>query len=142
MARNFGLKVIWIALVLTCSIFSQRIEAQVSEAKLSGTIADQSGASIADAKIEITNVQNGFTRTVTTNSSGFYSSPSLPPGTYKVSVSQANFSTEVRTGITLDVGSDQLLNIVLKVGSLTEQVSVSDIAAGVDLTTSTLNAVV
>ena len=142
MSRNFGLKVIWIALVLTCSIFSQRTEAQVSAAKLSGTIADTSGATIADAKIEITNVQTGFTRTVTTNSSGFYSAPSLPPGTYKVSVSQANFSTEVKTGIILDVGSDQLLNIVLKVGSLKEEVSVSDIAAGVDLTTSTLNAVV
>jgi hypothetical protein len=142
MSRNFGLKVIWIALVLTCSIFSQRIEAQVSAAKLSGTIADTSGASIADAKIEISNAQTGFTRTVTTNSSGFYSAPSLPPGTYKVSVSQANFSTEVRTGITLDVGSDQLLNIVLKVGSLMEEISVNDIAAGVDLTTSTLNAVV
>lgn len=145
MSRNFSLKGIWIALVLTCSIFShfsQRTEAQVSAAKLSGTIADTSGATIADAQIEITNVQTGFTRTITTNSSGFYSAPSLPPGTYEVSVSQANFSTEVKTGIILDVGSDQLLNIVLKVGSLKEEVSVSDIAAGVDLTTSTLNAVV
>src|SRR6202051_3061250 len=139
--RQFS-KVFWVVLVLACAVFCQRTEAQVSAAKLSGTIADTSGAAIADAKIEITNVQTGFNRTGTTNSSGFYSAPSLPPGTYKVSVAQANFSTEVRTGIILDVGSDQLLNIVLKVGSLKEEVSVSDIAAGVDLTTSTLNAVV
>src|ERR1700738_359140 len=106
---QFGSKVVWIALVLVCSLLCQRTEAQVNAAKLSGTVADSSGASITGAKIEITNVQTGIVRTVITNSSGFYSAPSLPPGSYTVSVAQEGFSTEVRTGITLDVGTDQLL---------------------------------
>ncbi len=139
---QWGAKVVWIGLVLACSVLCQRTDAQVSAAKLSGTISDTSGASISGAKIEITNVQTGITRNVITNSSGFYSAPSLAPGSYTVSVSQERFSTEVRTGITLDVGSDQLLNITLKVGTLKQEVAVSDIAVGVDLTTSTLNDVV
>src|ERR1700730_6103930 len=140
--KQSGSKVVWMHLFLACSVLCQRTEAQVSAAKLSGTIADTSGATIAGAKIEITNVQTGITRNVLSNSSGLYSAPSLPPGNYTVSVSQDQFSTEVRTGITRDVGSDQLLNITLKVGSLKQEVAVSDTASGVDLTTSTLNAVV
>ncbi|HEY4782229.1 MAG TPA: carboxypeptidase regulatory-like domain-containing protein, partial [Chthoniobacterales bacterium] len=140
--KQWGSKVVWIGLFLACSVLCQRTEAQVSAAKLSGTIADTSGATIAGAKIEITNVQTGITRNVLSNSSGLYSAPGLPPGNYTVSVSQESFATEVRTGITLDVGSDQLLNITLRVGTLKQEVAVSDIAAGVDLTTSTLNAVV
>ena len=140
--RQRASKVVWIGLVLACSVLCLRTEAQVSAAKLSGTIADTSGASITEAKIEITNVQTGITRDVITNNSRLYSAPSLPPGSYTVSVSKDGFSTEVRTGITLDVGSDQLLNITLKVGSLKQEVAVSDITVGVDLATSTLNNVV
>ena len=131
--KQSGSKVVWIGLFLACSVLCQRTEAQVSAAKLSGTIADTSGATIAGAKIEITNVQTGITRNVLSNSSGLYSAPGLLPGSYTVSVSQESFATEVRTGITLDVGSDQLLNITLRVGTLKQEVAVSDIAAGVDL---------
>ena len=139
---QWGSKIVAIGLVLACSVLSLPTEAQVSAAKLSGTIADTSGASITGAKIEITNVQTGIIRNVIANSSGLYSAPSLPPGSYTISVSKEGFSTEVRTGITLDVGSDQLLNIILKVGSLKQEIAVSDITVGVDLTTSTLNDVV
>src|SRR6202171_1643514 len=85
--RQFS-KVFWVVLVLACAVFCQRTEAQVSAAKLSGTIADTSGATIADAKIEITNVQTGITRNVLSNSRRLYSAPGLPPGNYTVSVSQ------------------------------------------------------
>src|SRR4030088_1431413 len=85
---QWGSEVVWILLVFTASVLCQRTEAQVSAAKLSGTIADTSGATIAGAKIEITNVQTGITRNVITNSSGLYSAPGLPPGSYTVSVSQ------------------------------------------------------
>jgi Carboxypeptidase regulatory-like domain/TonB-dependent Receptor Plug Domain/TonB dependent receptor len=130
------------SLMLACGFLCLRTEAQVSAAKLSGTVADPSGASIADAQIEITNAQTGIVRNVTTNSSGLYNAPSLSPGTYNVKISSPGFSTEVRTGLVLDVGSDQVMNVSLKVGSATQQVDVNDIAAGVDLTTSTLNDVV
>src|SRR5260370_16971628 len=82
-------------------------------------------------------IRNGIETT-----SRLYIAASLPPGSYTISVSKEGFSTEVRTGITLDVGSDQLLNIILKVGSLKQEIAVSDITVGVDLTTSTLNDVV
>jgi hypothetical protein len=124
------------------SLLCLRAQAQVSAAKLSGTITDSSGATIANAQVEITNVQTGIVRTLQTNSSGLYSAPSLAPGNYNIKVSNPGFSSEVRTGIILDVGSDQVLNITLKVGGISEEVVVSDIVQGVDLTSSALNDVV
>ncbi|GAC1437281.1 MAG: hypothetical protein NVS1B11_28210 [Terriglobales bacterium] len=143
-SRRWKLKVINIALcfALSTSIVSLRTEAQVSAAKLSGTVTDPSGASIEGAQVDITNAQTGFARSVQTNGSGLYSAPSLPPGTYSIKISNKGFSTEIKTGIILDVGSDQILNVALKVGSLTEEVAVSDIAPGVELTSSTLSDVV
>jgi Carboxypeptidase regulatory-like domain/TonB-dependent Receptor Plug Domain len=127
-----------LVVVLLCS----RSEAQVSAARLSGTVTDPSGATITGAAVEITNVQTGIKRDVQTNGSGIYTAPSLPPGAYRVKISQTGFSTEVRTGITLDVGSDQILNVTVKVGSLSQEVAVSDTVQSVDLTSSTLNDVV
>ncbi len=141
-SERWNVKAIAVFFALSTSILCLHTQAQVSAAKLSGTVTDPSGAPIEGAQVEITNVQTGFARKVQTNGSGLYSAPSLPPGTYSIKISDKGFSTEIKTGVILDVGSDQILNVALKVGSLTEEVAVSDIAPGVELTSSTLSDVV
>jgi Carboxypeptidase regulatory-like domain len=87
--------------------------AQVSRAKLSGTITDTSGAVIANAKLSAKNVDTGEVTEIATNKVGIYQSPVLPSGTYEITVSAPGFPPEVRTGVFLTAGVDQVLNLSL-----------------------------
>jgi len=115
--------------------------AQVSGATLSGTVTDASGSALPQAQISIRNVATGVSTPIPTNSDGFYSVPNLLPGSYEVKASAPGFSTEVRSGITLTVGSHQLLNLTLKVGQITETVQVTGEAPAVELASSTIGGV-
>jgi Carboxypeptidase regulatory-like domain/TonB dependent receptor-like, beta-barrel/TonB-dependent Receptor Plug Domain len=115
------------------------IDAQVTGATLSGTITDSSGAIIPRAEVTITNSATAVSRAVTTNADGLYAAPNLLPGAYDITIAAPGFSTEVRTGITLTVGAEQVLNVTLKVGQATEKVEVTGAAPAVQLATSSLS---
>ena len=50
-------------------------------ATIVGTVTDPTGAVVPNAKITITNLDNGFVRATTSNSTGNYSAPELPSDT-------------------------------------------------------------
>src|SRR3984957_19016354 len=112
--------------------------AQAVGATLSGTVTDPSGGVIVGAEITIKNAGTGISRTVTSDSAGFYSVPNLLPGTYSVSTTSAGFST-AQADITLSVGAQQQLNLSMKVGATTETVNVSESAPAVELTSATIS---
>src|ERR1700692_2247479 len=113
---------------------------QIVGAKLSGTVAYSSGATIANATISIKNVSTGVVRETTTNTTGFYTLPNLLPGAYEITASAPGFSTQVRSGITLTVGAEQVLNIAMQVGAVSQQVQVTTEAPLVQLSSSSLSA--
>lgn len=116
--------------------------AQVAGATLSGTVTDASGAVVPQAQISIKNVGTGISTVAPTNADGLYSVPNLLPGSYDVTVSAHGFKTEVRSGINLTVGAQQVLNIALQVGQATQQVEVTGAAPVVELASSTISTVV
>jgi hypothetical protein len=116
--------------------------AQVTGATLSGTVMDPSGSAVPNVQVSITNPATGVTRVITTDASGFYTGPNLLPGTYEVTVSAQGFTTEVLGGITLTVGAQQVLNLTMHVGQISQKVVVTTEAMGVQLASSTLSAVV
>src|SRR5437867_8423321 len=63
-------------------------------------------------------------RTVFTGADGTYTFPNLPVGPYQLKVILQGFSTYVRDGIVLQVGSNPEINVVLSVGAVSEQVTV------------------
>src|ERR1700681_346600 len=123
-------------------LVSARIYPQVVGATLSGTVTDQSGAVIPDAQISVKNVATGLTRDITSDAAGFYAAPNLLPGNYEITVSASGFATQVRTGINLTVGSQQVLNLTVQVGRVTEKFQVASEAPAVQLATASLSAVV
>ena len=116
--------------------------AQVVGASLSGNITDPSGALVPGVKVAIANTATGTSSTVVTNSDGFYRATNLLPGDYSVTLSATGFNTEVRTGIKLTVGAEQVLNLALQVGREKRTVEVSSEAPAVELATSDISAVV
>jgi len=125
--------------VLLLTLTSTKLEAQVAGATMTGTVSDASGAVIPNARVSIKNVGTGQQRAVTTDTAGFYVVPNLLPGSYQVTVAAPGFSTEVRSGITLTVGAQQVLNITMKVGQTTQTVQVTGAAPTVQLSSSSIS---
>jgi len=99
--------------------------AQVDRAELEGTVADQTGAKIPGATVRIVEVSTGIAQEKTANSNGYYRFPGLPVGQYTVTVSSANFATEVIHDLVLRVGQTRTLDFSLKVGATAEKVEVN-----------------
>ena len=111
-------------------------------ATVTGTVTDPSGANIPNAQVSMTNSDTGITTNVTTNSAGFYTTPNLVPGPYQVTIRAEGFQTVIRSGIELTVGAHQVLDISLRVGQMTQEIQVAGEAPTVELSSSTINAVV
>ena len=139
--RSLAFPLLLAALIL--GIFTTvPIYAQVVGATMSGTVTDPSGAVIPNAQIVIKNTATGVTRNARTDSSGFYNTPNLLPGPYSVAVSASGFSTQVQSGVVLTVGANQVLNVTLQVGKVTNLIQVTSAAPQVQLATSSIGAVV
>jgi hypothetical protein len=89
-------------LVSFCSLFlTSAAWAQLPSAEISGSITDATGGVVSGATVTITNIATNIQRTLTTNSSGAYDAPALPPGSYSLKVSMPGFKTDVRNSIEL-----------------------------------------
>jgi len=127
--------------VLAVSFFVPLLlHAQAAGATLSGNVTDPSSATISNANVSIKNIETGISRDVTTNEAGFYNAPNLSPGIYEVSASASGFSKLVQTNITLTVGAEQVLNLSLQVGAITQTVEVPGEPPNVELTSSAVTA--
>ncbi len=63
---------------------------------MQGTVTDQTGATVPDATVTVTNTSTGIVRDAKTSSEGFYRVSTLGPGTYTVKVEKTGFRTETQ----------------------------------------------
>src|SRR5947207_10065273 len=110
-------------LILVLGLSSAVVFAQ-DTASITGTVTDASGAAVTKAQVTLTNVQQGLTRSATTNDSGEYLFAALPVGTYTMNVSATGFKRYEAKGIGLAVGQKARSDIHLQVGAAQEQVNV------------------
>jgi hypothetical protein len=80
-------------------------------------------------------------RTVTSDADGGYVITNLATGPYHVEASKEGFSRAVQAGIVLQVNSDPLVEIALKIGAVTEQVNVEANVTQVETRSSTVGTV-
>ena len=132
---NFATRIVAIAGLLTvCTLTPAR--GQLAGANLSGVVRDSTGALVSGATVSMLNAATGTDREVTTNADGLYSAPNLLPGTYEIKVSAPQFATMIHRGLELNVGAELSLDFALRVGQTSEIVQVTDVALGVETTTS------
>ncbi|MFN7945459.1 MAG: carboxypeptidase regulatory-like domain-containing protein [Blastocatellia bacterium] len=113
-----------------------------SNATLQGTVTDPSGSAVTNATIIVRNTATGLERTVQTDSAGSYQIAALPPGSYRVEVQAQGFSPQILNNVTLEVSSNVVQNIQLKVGNVTQEVNVTSDAPVVETTTITVGQVI
>src|SRR6266700_607226 len=122
--------------VLSLSISS--LFGQAGRGAINGSVTDSSGAIIPGAMVTATDTATASKLTATTTAAGIYSFISLSPGNYEVSASQNGFETTVRKGVIVTVDQSTTVNISMKVGSVSEVVTVNETSSLVDTTNSTV----
>jgi outer membrane receptor protein involved in Fe transport len=98
---------------------------QFTTARLSGIVTDPSGAVVAGATIAVQDLGTRYTQATSSTSAGQYLFPTLPVGTYQITVSGAGYNQYVQKGIGLSVGQAATQNVRLQVGMVSQQVLVT-----------------
>ena len=111
--------------------------AQETTGGLQGTVKDTTGAVVTGARVEVTGTNLVGTKTLDTDTAGYYRFANLPPGTYSISVTAKNFKSVKRENVAIEVGHLPTLDLTLEVGSASETVEVSGAAPLIDTTTET-----
>jgi Carboxypeptidase regulatory-like domain len=119
-----------IFVVLSLAVFSAVSAcAQTVNATLLGNVTDVTGGILQNAKITVTETQTGVVHSAVSNGSGNWNVPSLPPGTYSVSVEVPGFKKETRSNVNLLVDTTTRVDVQLQPGKVTETVEVTADAA-------------
>ena len=118
------LLVLAVACALSIAAPIANAQTAASTATFSGSVADSTGARVANANVTLSSPEKGITRTFNTDAEGNFSFSLLPPAPYTLTVKASGFKTYKQEGITLEVGQSATQAVALTIGS-SEQVEVT-----------------
>lgn len=98
---------------------------QTNRGGISGTVTDPKGGVIPGATVTIISVGTNQKKVVTTSDSGAFSVNSLDPVLYDISVEITGFKKALVQKVKVDTATVSTVNIVLEIGTVAEQVTVS-----------------
>jgi hypothetical protein len=107
-----------------------------------GVVRDPTQALVAGAQIVATNAETNLKRETTSAADGSYRILALPAGTYKVTATAPGFQQYTTTDIDVRVNDQLRIDILLKVGSMQQEVSVIANAAQVETASTQLGDVI
>jgi hypothetical protein len=139
-------RIVNLALAFSAAIFSLYFGPTKALAQVTGTITgyvtDQSKLAVADARVTVTMVQQDLTRSTQSDTEGFYDLVALPPGVYTIAVEKSGFERTVQSGIVVTVHQNVRADMILRVGAVTQSVTVSGQVPLVDTRSSTVSGLV
>ena len=122
MRRSWGAVLFGLILLLACASSAR---AQFETASVVGTVRDQSGAVVPDAKVTLTNTATGVSLTRTTTGDGTYEFVTVKGGIYLVTAEKSGFSIALTDNVQVQVGARLRVDMQLAVGQLSEKVVVT-----------------
>jgi hypothetical protein len=107
-------------LALTCAgAFAQ------ANSAITGIVADQTGAVVSSARVELIDLATGGTRVTTSNDSGLYEVAGLNAGKYDMVVTAKGFETYTKKAIVVNISATFRVDVTLTVGAATQTVTVA-----------------
>src|SRR5262245_48131406 len=106
----------------SCTFFSASTSAQAVYGSIAGTVIDQSGGVVADAKVTITDTGRNVVYTTTTNSSGAFMQSHLIIGTYRVQVEAPGFKTVSEEKVEVAVDTVNTIDVTMQPGDDKENI--------------------
>ena len=140
--RSMGISAGLIAFLLFFLVPVSWGQATAGSATVAGTVADSSGAVIPGATVILTNVGRGSELEAESNVAGSYVFPDVVPGEYSLRVSEEGFETYEITGVHVAVGQRATLDVVLKVGQVSNVITVEAGAVQLETTSNAIGTVV
>jgi hypothetical protein len=110
--------------------------AQETRGTIFGTVKDSSGGVLAGMSVVVTNEETNVSNETVTNAGGAFDLPYLLPGTYRVVVQADGFKKFTSTGLQLTVNNRVGVNVVLDVGDVKDEVTVTSEIALLETTAS------
>ena len=132
----------WFVVALLVLAATPALLAQLPTATILGVVKDTSGAVVPGAALTARNTETGQTRSAVSAADGSYRFAALPVGAYEIRVEHAGFQEAVRSGLTLTVGQEAVVNFSLAVGAVTSTVEVTAEAPLVNTTSGSLGSLV
>ena len=114
-----------LAVLAVFILTSVKLHAQADTGSIQGTIKDQSGAVIPNAKVALTNEGTNLTITSNSRADGMYIFSPVKIGVYAVSAEAPGFAKTVQAHITLDIQQQRVVDLELKPGAITQTIEVT-----------------
>lgn len=124
--------------LFVCLAAASSAPAQLSNATIEGTVATADGSVLPNADIELTNRDNGEHRIAHSGSKGVYTFSALNPGHYQVKVEAPGF-TAYEAELTLRVGQNAEVNPMMKVGSVSTEITVENATPLINVSSGTIS---
>ena len=117
--------IFWLLILAGIIAGAGSLQAQRYLGGISGTVADQTGAILPGAQVVAVEDSTHFKTEVTALADGVFSMPTLPPGTYTVTVTAKGFKTETKTNIILTAGQMAQVDFSMSPGNVSQTVEVA-----------------
>ncbi len=134
--------VIGLAVILAMYVPAAWAQSESINATIRGRVADQTDQPIVGANVTAFNTATAYTRTVASGDDGYYVLPSLPLGTYTVTVSKEGFTTLKFSDVVLQAGREAVVDAAMKVGVITTSVEVTGGAPIIDPTRTSIGGII
>src|SRR3954452_12715179 len=118
-----------VVLVLSPPVYPQ------SRGALQGRVVDLTGAVMAGVNIAVRNRATNFERIVQTDGAGNYHAAALPVGSYRVEARAPGFQTQIVESLRIEIGLTAVQDFKLRVGNVSQEVSVTAASQAVERTT-------
>jgi Carboxypeptidase regulatory-like domain/TonB dependent receptor len=109
---------------------------------ITGTVTDPSHRPLPRAEVRLRNLATFVERSVTTNSEGVYEASGLPVGTYRMQIEAPGFRLHTVERLTTQVARILVQDIQLELGDMSQEVTVTSLAAPIDRATTSVGHVV
>ncbi len=113
-----------------------------STGAIQGTVTDPQNATVAGAKVILTNLDTTVRAAGTTQPDGTFVFPLLTPGNYQIEVQAQGFETTVLKNVKVEITKVTNANVQLRLGQVAVQTTVTEIAETVDTRTATTGSVI
>jgi len=131
-----------VCLALLISLGGTCLRSQSTYATINGQVTDPQGSVVPGVAVEAVNIDTNVVYPATTNGSGIYVIPSLPPGPYRLAVRKDGFKVINMTGLVLQVQDTLEQNFSLEIGSVSESVTVNGSGNNINTTDGSVSTVV
>ncbi len=116
--------------------------AQQITGTVTGIATDPSNAVLSGVQVRLKNLQTNTVREVTTDTTGGFSIPFLPAGTYSLSATAAGFQTFQVESFVLQVGQTARVDLALQIGDVTQTITVSGEASALQTESASVGSVI